>query len=100
MIRTRTFVTLWTIGAAVLASGCGSACQDLAERVCNCQSAGGARDNCVTSVKNALDTSRPSNDDQSFCQGKLATCTDPQDDPTMCQRLLTPQGKEACGLSY
>ncbi len=87
--------------AVAAAAACGSPCQDLAERICNCSFAGVARDSCVTQVKNQLGGSgQPGSADQSFCQQKLATCKDPGDDPAMCQRLLTPQGRQDCGLAY
>ncbi len=100
MFRTRVLIALGVVGAAAAAAGCGSACQDLAEHICNCNFVGSPRDSCVSAVKNQLGNAHPSNADQSFCQSKLASCPDPSDDPGICQRLLTEQGKVDCGLAY
>ncbi len=100
MIRARVLSALAGL-VALAAAGCGSPCQDLADRICKCNFAGVAQDTCKTQVKNQLSGSdKPSDADQAFCQSKLATCPDPSDDPGMCQRLTTPAGKEACGLAY
>ena len=81
-------------------AGCGSACQDLAERICACQPVGNLRDACNASVKSEIGTQSPTDADQTFCQAKLATCPDPTNDQTKCDALQTPTGKAACGLSY
>jgi hypothetical protein len=100
MIQARVLLALTAAGAVVAAPGCGSPCQDLAERICNCDFAGTPRDTCISSIKNQLGNSNPSSADQSFCQSKLGTCPDPSNDSTICQRILTPQGKVDCGLAY
>ncbi len=84
-------------------AACGSPCQDLAERICNCQPAGVARDNCKSSVKNQIGGSegqRPAGDDQKRCQALLDTCPDPESNSHQCEVLATPEGKIACGLAY
>lgn len=100
MIRPRALIALSVAGAVAAAAGCGSPCQDLAERICNCNFTGSPRDSCISSIKNQLGNSNPSDADQSFCQSKLATCPDPSDDASICQRILTAAGKRACGLAY
>ena len=79
---------------------CGSPCQDLAERICNCQPAGPLRDNCKSSVKTQIGSTQPSGADQSFCAAKLKDCPDPDSTPSQCQVLQTQAGKEACGLAF
>lgn len=92
---------LAALALAVLAlAGCGSACQDLGNRICDCQPAGVLRDNCRTSVSAQLNAISPSSDDQRLCQEKLVTCRDPAHDPGACDALKTEAGKAACGLGY
>jgi hypothetical protein len=86
--------------AAFALSGCGSACQDLGNRICNCQPAGTLRDSCQSSVKAQLNSNSPSGDDQAFCQQKLTTCPDAANDPGACDALKTAAGKQACGIGY
>lgn len=88
-----------TLFAFALA-GCGSACQDLGNRICACQPAGALRDSCEASVKSQLNATAPSAQDQEVCQAKLATCPDPAHDAGACDALKTEAGKAACGLGY
>ena len=81
-------------------AGCGSPCQDLADRICNCQPQGGLRDNCKSSVRGQLGQSNPDDATQRFCEGRLATCPDPEKTSTACDLLLTAAGKVACGLAF
>ena len=94
----------WAISTVVIAAAavaaCGSPCQDLAERICNCNFSGSPRDTCVSAIKNQIGNANPTAADQAFCQSKLATCPDPTNDSSICQRILTPQGKIDCGLAY
>ncbi len=85
---------------ALAALGCGTACEDLASRICGCQPAGTARDACNNEVKNLLGGASPTPDDESHCRTLLATCKDPSADTGMCDRLNTCQGKVDCGLAY
>jgi hypothetical protein len=82
------------------AVGCGSPCQDLADRICNCQPSGTLRDSCKSSVKNQIDAAKPTSSDQSYCSDRLKTCPDPESTPSQCQVLETQAGKEACGLAF
>ncbi len=93
--------------AAALA-GCGSPCQDLADRICACQPAGSLRDSCASSVGNQIGGSgqHPQSADQKYCQSLLdgtatqPACPDPGKDSEACNFMQTPQGKVACGLSF
>jgi hypothetical protein len=82
-------VTLAVLG------GCGSACEDLGDRICRCEPPGGLRENCRRGVDELLDSQN-----ESFCEARLDTCPDPSDDENVCDRLRTPQGKVDCGLAY
>lgn len=90
------------LALASLALGCGSACQDLADRVCFCLPAGTQRNSCTSSVKNQVGngTQRPTGADQDFCRQKLLTCPDTEHQPWLCPLLQSEWGKEACGLSF
>ena len=85
-----------------LAAGCGSACQDLGTRICECQPAGSARTACQRAIEDQIDKGnpKPGSGEQDFCEQKLRTCPDPDDDREMCDRLQTEEGKIACGLAY
>ena len=80
--------------AALLAQGCGNACLALAEQICVCLPDDGTRAACNKRAKDdqAIYSVRP--EDELVCQQKVdAKACD-------CTKLLTPEGKLACGLSY
>ena len=83
-------------------AACGSPCQDLGDRICDCRPPGVLRDQCKTAVKTQLGSGvqTPGKADETFCQEKLATCPDPGSDPGVCDQLNTAAGKVACGLAY
>ncbi len=93
--------------AAALA-GCGSPCQDLADRICACQPAGSLCDSCTSSVGNQIGGSgqHPEAADQKYCQSLLdgtaaqPACPDPAVDAEACNTMQTPQGKIECGLAF
>lgn len=95
-------LTLGLALAPLALAACGSPCEELATRICTCQPAGTVRDTCIQSVKNQIgaDTTKPTEAQQQFCSDRLKTCTDPNDDKTMCDRLKTPDGKAQCGLAF
>ena len=84
-------------------TGCGSPCQDLGDRICDCQPSGTLRDNCKAGVKNQISSGaeQPTEEDQARCQALLETCVD-RAEPwrEVCNFIQTPEGKVACGLSY
>ena len=84
------------------AAACSSPCQDLATRICECEPSGRARSNCQRAVENQIEggSPRPGSGEQDFCEAKLKTCPDVSDDPTLCDRLQTEEGKRACGLAF
>jgi hypothetical protein len=90
------------LALAAGAAACGSPCQDLADRICNCQPAGTVRDSCKASVSNQIGGSgqHPVDADQKRCQELLATCPDPASNANQCDILQTEEGKIACGLAY
>lgn len=90
------------LAALALAQGCGlTDCEQLADRICGCLLEGPTRDNCKNQVKAQLKREpRPDSSAEAFCASKLATCHRAGDDPGMCDRLNTCQGKVDCGLAY
>jgi hypothetical protein len=85
-----------------LAASCGSPCQDLAARICDCLPVGGVRDACNQSVKNQLgnDATKPSAAQEASCTRLLSSCPDPGSDGRACDELKTEAGKIACGLAF
>jgi hypothetical protein len=86
----------------LLVVACGSPCEDLGTRICQCQTAGALRDTCQRSVKDQIGNGnpRPGQSEQDRCEQLLKTCPDPSKDSTACDKLETEQGKIACGLAY
>ncbi len=97
----RTARAVIALAALALAQGCTTHCQELAERICGCLLEGPTRDACKRQVEAQLKRDpRPDGNAQAFCESKLATCPPAGDDPGMCDRLNTCQGKVDCGLAY
>ncbi len=88
--------------AAPLLAACGDPCQDVADRICGCEVDSVHQSACRTRVSGSLKNGsyRPTQTDHAYCSHLLDTCPDPNDDPQMCIRLQTPQGKIDCGLAY
>jgi hypothetical protein len=88
------------VALALGAAGCGSACQDLGYRICQCEAEGQLRNNCQTNVKARVQASAPSGEEQSYCSSILGSCPDPNGDLNQCAWMLnTCAGKVACGLA-
>lgn len=80
---------------AVALAACGvSPCQDLGQRICACQP-GLDSTTCKTQVERQLKDSKPSD---AQCEGWLKTCEAPAGG-NLCEYMLTPPGKAACGLT-
>jgi len=100
-MSSRLFFTL-TFGLALAlgAAGCGSSCQDLGDRICNCEAGGQIRNNCKNNVQARVKASNTTSSEQSYCEAKLATCPDPNGDINTCAYMLnTCAGRVACGLA-
>ncbi len=98
----RALVLSVLLALAAGAAACGSACKDLADRICNCQPVGTLRDNCKSSVSNQIggNGQHPVDADQKRCEALLQTCPDPASNVDQCDFLQTEAGKVACGLAY
>ncbi len=87
--------------AAVLTSACGSLCEDLGSRLCDCTIPGTTKASCVDAVKAEIQRNNPSKD---ACGHYLSTCyarTNPETgkEITFCDWLDGRCGKASCGLS-
>jgi len=88
------------LASAGLALGCGSPCQDLAQRICSCQPVGVFRDNCNNAAKNQLSNGpSPTSADEQRCTDLLKTCPDPAHDAFACDEMNTATGKAECGMA-
>jgi len=86
------------VALAVVSAGCGSPCEDLGDRLCRCSPAGTSRDTCERQVKEEVDRVSPSDEQEAFCDGRLALCAEP-DGGDFCEWLQTSCGKVSCGLA-
>ncbi len=97
--------TTLLLAAALAASmltgaGCGSACQDLGDRICSCQPVGSLRDSCKASIRNELgNVVKPSDADQKVCEQLLRSCPDFEAHPDQCRALDSVDGKVKCGMA-
>jgi len=100
-MRSRLSLTLaFGLALALGATGCSTPCQDLGDRICNCEGEGQIRNNCKTNVKARVNASNATTSEQDYCEAKLATCPDPNGDINICAYILnTCPGRVACGLA-
>jgi hypothetical protein len=88
------------LALAIGAAGCSSPCQDLGDRVCQCEPEGQVRNNCKTNVKARVRAAAPTSGEASYCSAVLGSCPDPGGDVNKCAYMLnTCAGKVACGLA-
>ncbi|HYS79357.1 MAG TPA: hypothetical protein VEM76_01535, partial [Anaeromyxobacteraceae bacterium] len=79
---------------------CGSACQDLGDRICSCQPVGSLRDSCKASIRNELgNVVKPGDAEQKVCAQLLGKCPDFEAHPDQCRLLDTAQTKQDCGMA-
>ena len=87
-------------GIVVGGAGCGSACETLADRVCDCLSGGQIQSDCKKNVQARIGASGATAAEQSNCQALLATCPVPNGDVNVCSWISnTCAGRVACGLA-
>ena len=79
----------------LLAAGCGNACLNLADQICSCQPDDTTRSNCQQKARDQGGIFSVRSQDQQYCQQLLdsGACAD-------CQKLITPEGRKACGIAY
>jgi len=94
----RLALSLAAVVCALVASGCGNACQDLGERLCGCTPVGQTRAACERNVQNEVSRLNPDRDAREVCEEKLDTCSAP-DAIDFCDWVDGRCGKSACGMS-
>lgn len=88
------------LALALGAAGCSSPCQDLGDRICQCEGEGQVRNNCKTNVKARVKAAAPDGNETDYCSNLLGSCPDPNGDVNACAYMLnTCPGKVACGLA-
>jgi hypothetical protein len=77
----------------LLAAGCGDACLKLADEICSCQPDQASQANCQQRARDQEGIFTVGKQDERFCQNLLdsRSCD--------CQKLNTPEGRQACGIS-
>lgn len=86
------FTIIFSVLALALSVGCGSACKDLAHKVCNCQPTRAKKDHCNQSIDSVAQNFDLSDEEEDRCQNILDSgrCT--------CE-ALSAGDYSACGLS-
>lgn len=77
--------------AAALASGCKSACRQLSEKMCDCQSSSFDRNTCLQRAATSESSVMPSDADNQRCAELVDVCD--------CRLVGTPAGKAKCGFA-
>jgi hypothetical protein len=77
-----------------LVAGCGNACLKLADQICSCQPDDTSRANCQQRAREQEAIFSVRREDEQLCQ--LALDSNSCD----CQKLITPEGRKACGIAY
>ena len=100
-MRSRNSLTFaFGLALALGAVGCTTPCQELGDRICNCEAEGQIRNNCKTNVKARVKAANATTSEQDYCDAKLATCPDPNGNIDVCAYILnTCPGRVACGLA-
>ena len=78
------------VGLAITGSGCGDACIDLSEKICQCEPTEGRQQACLQRVSDEEGSKVVSQSDREVCETKLDSCT--------CAKLADGE-LAACGLS-
>jgi len=88
-MRSRLSLTFaFGLALALGAVGCSTPCQDLGDRICNCEAEGQIRNNCKSNVKARVKAANATNSEQDYCDAKLATCPDPNGNIDTCAYII------------
>jgi len=77
-----------------LVAGCGNACLKLADQICSCQPDDNSRQNCQQRAREQEAIFSVRREDEDRCQRALDS------NACDCQKLITPEGREQCGIAY
>lgn len=77
-----------------LVAGCGNACLKLADQICSCQPDDNSRQNCQQRAREQEAIFSVRREDEQLCQQALDS------NACDCQKLITPEGRKACGIAY
>jgi hypothetical protein len=94
MKRLKPLLLLACVLTVPLGAGCGNACLKLADQICSCQPDDTSRSNCQQRARQQEAIFPVRSQDDQFCQDRLDS------NACDCQKLLTPEGREACGVAY
>ena len=94
----RPLAALFVVAAGFTLTACGSPCQDLGDRLCQCAGSSAASDACKTEVKNQLKAAGVTSGDDARCTAALNTCNAPSG-TLFCEWITTSCGKAQCGLT-
>jgi hypothetical protein len=86
---------LAALALALIAAACSdSPCQELGERLCSCT--GLTSEACAAQVEAQLETAGISDE---TCERFLVSCVAPPGGGSLCEWLLTEEGKQQCGVA-
>jgi hypothetical protein len=94
MKRLKPLLLLPFVLTVPLVAGCGNACLKLADQICSCQPDNTSRANCSQRAREQEAIFSVRSEDEQRCQKALDTSA------CDCQKLITPEGREACGIAY
>jgi hypothetical protein len=94
MKRLKPLLLLACVLTVPLAAGCGNACLRLADQICSCQPDDTSRANCQQRAREQEAIFSVGSEEQQICQRTLDS------NVCDCQKLTTPEGREACGIAY
>ena len=94
MNRLQPLLLLACVLTLPLAAGCANPCLRLADQICGCQPDDTSRANCQQRAREQEAIFSAGPDQERLCQQALDTkaCD--------CQKLITPEGRTACGLAF
>jgi hypothetical protein len=94
---------LLALAALAALAACTSPCQDLGDRICECDPAGVGKDACLRQVSNAVDAQSLTSAQENACTDFLGAChteSGAETGAAFCEWLSSAEGKTACGLAY
>ena len=88
----RILYSLFCLGVlGLFSAGCGSACKDLANRICECQPTRAKQEQCKKAIDAANKNLDPSDEEENRCDKLMQACT--------CELIRSGNYHSQCGLS-